>query len=80
MPFEVMVVSIVSIVFGYKLLTRILPVRSSGDCKKCRHQKHNHTQAMGYSEQEDLRERAAELARRVNTLEEIIAADATVRS
>ena len=80
MPFEVMVVSIVAIVFGYKLLSRILPNRSHGECRKCRHPKHKNAQLMGYEEQEELRERAAELARRVRTLEEIIGADATVRS
>ena len=80
MPFEVMVVSIVAIVFGYKLLSRILPNRSHGEHAKCRHNKRNKAPLMDYEEQEELRERAAELARRVRTLEEIISVDATVRS
>lgn len=80
MPFEAMVVSIIAMVLGYKLLARLLPQRTTCNGKNCRHHRTRNAAPMDYEEQEALRARAEELRRRVETLEEIIAADTTVRS
>lgn len=80
MPFEAMVVTIIAMVLGYKLLSRLLPQRSQDEGRKARRNKNPNPAPMDYEEQEALRIRAEELARRVRTLEEIISADAKVRS